>query len=429
MAEKVNKPANPFVKQWIVPVAVLVIICLVCVLLLALANDLLYIDDETRLARSMKKIFPTFEFDHNEVVNSSVSISTGKVNKVYVSKDGTYIIEALGVDGYQSGTVTLYVVIDNQGIIKGWSVKENDKQSYIDRMPANAGSTWYVGMSVSDDIQLDMTGATIQFTAKAIYNAILSACTYANDENGLHLGGAKPQDVARNAVLEMLGTDFAGYTLNRVNLGNATVDGTRKAVELLSDDDNTLAFLFAGTGAKGTIFAYVYGDVDAMKIVVVNDGKVDKSNNVTGDEDFYASIVANPFYTFTYGNYSAYAIITGVNEKVYTVAGLPIGTVPSTYALQITIKTNDGGVGEVEAIAYVKNGETVVGNGYEPGPGAPDEAQASKLVEKLVGATSASIDSLYNQHKVAGATESANLIRVAVEAALKHYDAKIASAN
>ena len=422
MAEKAKKEMNPAVMQAVKAIAVLVIICLVCVLLLALCNDLLYIDDNTRLARAMKKVFEDFELDHEEAVKS-VEISTGKINKVYVSKDGTYIIEALGTDGYQGGTVTLYVVVDAQGVIKGWSVKENDKQSYIDRMPSNAGKTWYVGKMVSDDIQLDMTGATIQFTAKAIYNAILSACAYANSPDGLGLGGVSPVEAAKNAVLELLGEEFGSYNLTRVNLGDATMDGTNKAVDALSDDDNALEFLFAGTGDKGTVFAYVYGEGETIKIVAVTQTEVLKNANVTGEEEFYANILANPMYTFTYGGKQAYAMITNVDAatKVYTVAGLKFNTIPDTYALTITIE-DDGGHGKVASIALASE----AGNGYVSGPGAPSEAEANVLIEKLVGATAETIESLYG-NKATGATESANLIRAAVEAALKHYDASLAS--
>ena len=417
--EKARKPMNPALKQWLVPIAVLVCICLVCVSLLALANDLLYIDDNTKLVRSMQKIFPDLDLSSpKEATVGSVEISTGKVNKVYVFDSGLYIIEALGTGGYQGGTVTLYVAIDNQGIIKGWSVKDNDKQSYIDRVPSNAGTTWYVGKSVADDIQLDMTGATVRLTSTAIYNAILTACTYANADGGLGLGGAKPVDVAKNAVIELLGEDFASYTLNRVDISEATVDGQKSIVEALSDSNNTLAFLFAGTGDKGAVFAYVYGEVDAMKIVVVNGNDVIKSENVTGDEEFYNSILANPMYTFAYGSYSAYAIITGVNEAVYTVAGLKVGTMPNTYVLKITIAT-DGDHGKVTAIELLEDG-------FAPGISKDD---ANKLLDSnvLIGATSDTIASIYDSNKVGGATQSANLIRAAVEAALAHFDANIAS--
>ncbi|MCH5156408.1 MAG: hypothetical protein J1G02_00855 [Clostridiales bacterium] len=420
--EKAKKPMNPVVKQWIIPVAVLVVICLVCGLLLALCNDLLYIDDDTRLSRSMQKVYPDFKLKEEIKVDTSVTASYGKINRVLLSTDGTYVIEALGTGGYQGGSVTLYVVVGADAIIKGWAVKENDKQSYIDRVPSNAGSTWYVGKDVSNELALEMTGATVVLTSTAINNAINMAAYYCRTALGL---GEDPEGNAKAAILELLGDDYSGYTLNKVNLGNATIDGKIKAVDALSDDDNSLTYLFAGTGSNGTIFAYVYG-ADDIKIVVVSNGEIlEKSENVTGEEEFVTNILANPMYTFTYGSYNAYAIITDIDVAVYTVAGLKVGTVPNSYALVVTIKMNDDGVGEVESIELLKDGETVVGNGWVSG--APSETNANILIEKLVGATSATVAKLYDDNKVSGATESANLIRVAVQAALAHYDASLAS--
>ena len=417
-----KKTMNPIVKQWVIPIAVLVVICLVCGLLLALCNDLLFIDDDTRLSRSMQKVYPDFKLKEEKAVDTKVTASYGKINRVLLSTDGTYVIEALGTGGYQGGSVTLYVVVGSDALIKGWAVKENDKQSYIDRIPSNAGSTWYVGKDVSSELALEMTGATVVLTSTAINNAINMAAYYCRTALGL---GEDPEGDAMQATMELLGDEYGSYTLKKVNLGSTTIDGKTKATDALSDDNNKLTYLFTGTGDNGTIFAYVYGK-DEIKIVVVKDGEVlAKTENVTGEEAFVDSIVKHPFYTFTYGTYSAYAVIVDNDSSVYTVSGLGIGTMPTTYSLVVTIKTNDSGVGEVESIELLKDGDTVVGNGFVPG--APTEPDANILIEKLVGATSATIATLYDGNKVSGATQSANLIRAAVEAALVHYDATLAS--
>ena len=423
MADKTKKPMNPAVKQWVVPIAVLVCICLVCVLLLALCNDLLYIDDDTRLSRAMQKVYPSFDLKEKVKVDSAnATASYGQVNQVLLSKDGTYVIEALGVGGYQGGSVTLYVVIGADATIKGWAVKENDKQSYIDRVPSNAGTTWYVGKDVSNELALEMTGATVVLTSTAINNAINMACYYARTALGL---GENPEGDAMKAVMALLGADYAGYTLNKVALSDkSTVDGTVKLADAVSDDDNTLTYLFAATGAKGNVFAYVYGEGDAIKIVVVTESGMLTSDNVTGEEQFVANIKANPLYSFTYGGYSAYAVLLGVNEAVYTVAGVKVGTIPNTYIIEVTVTAGADGKGVVSAI-NIKAG----GDGWVDGDGKATHDNANKLATALVGATSATIDSIYNSGKVSGATQSANLIRVAVEAALAHFDANVASNN
>lgn len=420
MSEKAKKQANPAVLQAVKAIAVLVIICLVCVLLLALCNDLLYIDDNTRLERAMQKVYSSFVLDKEvAVTGTSSNPAYGQINKIYLSKDGAYIIESKGVGGYQNGSVTLYVVVGSDAKIKAWAVKENDKQSYIDRVPSSAGTTWYVGEDVSNTLDLVMTGATVVLTSTAINNAINMAALYCRTELGL---GKNPEGDAQAAVTELLSSNgLDGYTLSSINVSSATVDGSKSVVDALSDADNTLSFLFLGKGASDNLFAYVYGEEENIKLVVVTSDSVLHSDNVTGEEEFYANIIANPIYTFGYGSYQAYAIVTSVVEGdsvVYTVAGLKVGVTPKTYVLEITILTENG-AGIVSAI-------NMTANGYVPG--APSEGDANKLLTSLVGATLANIETKYND-KVSGATQSANLIRVAVEAALTHYDANFASVN
>ena len=53
------------------------------------------------------------------------------------------------------------------------------------------------------------------------------------------------------------------------------------------------------------------------------------------------------------------------------------------------------------------------------------ESDTEKLITSLVGATSATIDSVYESDKVSGATQSANLITVAVKAVLADFDANV----
>ena len=78
----------------------------------------------------------------------------------------------------------------------------------------------------------------------------------------------------------------------------------------------------------------------------------------------------------------------------------------------------ENGAGKVTAI-------TMVNNGFVPGD--PSEENANKLLTSLVGATSATVDGIYTSDHVAGATQSANLITVAVKAALAQFDATVAA--
>ena len=78
-------------------ISVLLIICIVCGALLALCNDLFYIDEETKFNRAMQKVYPEFERDtsvsETPVAEFKDLAGVGNVSKVYASKDGTYILE------------------------------------------------------------------------------------------------------------------------------------------------------------------------------------------------------------------------------------------------------------------------------------------------------------------------------------------------
>lgn len=428
MAEKTKKQVNPNVIQAIKTVAVLVAICLVCVILLALCNDLLYVSDQEKFNRTIRKVYEGFDEDtsFNTTPDSAYKSNTnyGEILEVRKSKDGAYVLTSKGTVGaFNGGSVTILVAISGNPdpVILGWALQANEGQTFIANITESHQKTWFVGDSISN-VQANVTpnagqgkGSGATYTENALANAINMACYYCQNALGL---GANPEGDAKKAVLALLGDDFASYTLNQVNVSSATVDGTTKVKDALSDSDNALTYLFGGSGEQGNVFAYVYGEGDDIKIVAVTDNGVVTSDNVTGNEDFVANIVANPIYTFTYGTYQAYAIITNSAEGVYTVAGLKVGTLPNTYVLNVTIATNADGVGEVSTIELVSNGYV---------PGQPAETDTNKLVTSLVGATSVTIGSLYDSNKVTGATQSANLIRVAVEAALAHYDANLAS--
>lgn len=405
------------VVQMVKTVAVLVVICLVCCLLLSVCNDLFYISDEDRFQRSMAKIYPDFVNDSSFSGTLDGAFKTyaeyGEIKSVVRSTDGTYILEALGNGGYANGTVTLYVVVGSDALIKSWAVKEHVGQSYINRVPSDAGQRWYVGKNVSDVLALDMEGATVQMTSTAINHAVNMAAYYCRNALGV---GKNPEADAKAAVAELLGADFADYNwTSRASVLSCTVDSTRgKVSAILSDDQNTIAFFFTATGAQGDAQVFVYGEDEDLKIVAYTQQGEVLSSNLTGEETFVANIRNNRIVTFTFGSYTAYAMLLGapvgeVGTLLYTVAGLAVGTTPSTYVLEVNVVTADG-VGTVESINVVKTGN------YE----YPMD-QTEKLATSLVGTTLTTIDSVYQSDKVSGATNSANLIAVAVKAALADF--------
>lgn len=415
--EKVKKQVNPAVIQAVKAVAVLVVICLVCVALLALCNDLLYIDDDTRLERAMQKVYEDFKLQEEValVTEKATNSTFGKVNRVLLSTDGAYIIEALGTGGYQNGSVTLYVVIGADGKVKGWAVKENDKQSYIDRLPSSAGNTWYVGEDASVDQTLDkvMTGATISFTSEAIKNAVNMATYYYRAA----ILGNDVEGEAKTAVLELLSTKGYNYSAVESLAGVKAVIGTA-----LDGANDTLTYLFVGTGDKGNVYAYVYVKEEEFKIVVVTDTEVLVSN-CDETADFYGLILAKPVREISVtSSVKLYTFVTGTETAadaiVYTVVGIKgSGYMPGNYTLDITVEN-----GEVTDI-------DISVDGWEDHDEVATRDNANVLATKLIGATLSNIDDKYADGVVAGASQSANMIAAAVKAALQDYAVRSATSE
>lgn len=291
MAEKVKKEVkNPALVQAVKAVAVLVIICLVCALLLALCNDLLYVSDEEKLSRAMKKIYPNYgdgdkDFnEHFKLDSATATNAYGTITEVKKAEDGAYVISAKGGGGYK-GTITLYVVVGNATngkdvVIKAWTVKEHDGETFLGNITDTHKSTWYVNKSITayNDAAFALSNNKVSGTtlsSTAINNAIKAACVYCIDVLKLV---STPESEARDAVVALLGADYDGYTFTNV----ADKDGFSE----FAVGEQALSFLFEGTKADSdTLEAYVYGEDDNRQIVVVTSG-------LTHDERLAADVVA-----------------------------------------------------------------------------------------------------------------------------------------
>ena len=201
-------------------ISVLLIICIVCGALLALCNDLFYIDEETKFNRAMQKVYPEFERDSNVSETPLADFKTvagvGNVSKVYASKDGTYILETTGLGGFSSGTVTMYVAIGGKNPdvqIKSLVVTGNDGQSWMAKVGQKELDKAYVGKNIKD-ISAVQFGADYKlggttYTSTAILNAVKAAVNYC--VTALKLVST-PESEARDAAVALL----AGYTLTTV---------------------------------------------------------------------------------------------------------------------------------------------------------------------------------------------------------------------
>ena len=272
--EKAKKPMNPIVKQWIIPIAVLVVICLVCGLLLALCNDLLYVSDDVKLARAMQKIYKGYgngdkEFNEANKNFKPVNIGSGTITDIKKAEDGAYVVTAKGGGGYK-GTITIYVVVKQtedktDAVVKAWTIKEHDGETFLGNITSKQQTSWYVGKSIAD-FEKDsfsvsnnkVSGTTLSSTA--INNAMKAACQYCKEVLRLVI---MADDEAKDAVIALLGADYSGYTFTKVTDADGFTDFTV--------GQQALSFLFEGTkSGADTLEAFVYGEDQNRQIVVAN---------------------------------------------------------------------------------------------------------------------------------------------------------------
>ena len=93
--------------------AVLLAITIVAGGLLAIFNDLLYISDEERFNRVIEEIYGGNAKVEKTILSTddeAMTFDNGSVSQVYLMDDGNYLIQATGKNGYNGGTVTVWVV-------------------------------------------------------------------------------------------------------------------------------------------------------------------------------------------------------------------------------------------------------------------------------------------------------------------------------
>ncbi len=259
-----SEKSNSFVTS-LKTISVLLIICIVCGALLALCNDLFYIDEQTKFNRAMQKVYPEFDRDtsvsETPLADFKELAGVGKVSKVYRSKDGTYILESTGFQGWDNGNVTMYVAIGGQNPnvqIKSLVVTGNVAQSYMSKVGQKEIDKAYVGKNIKD-IAAVQFGADYKLggtthTSTAILNAVKAAVNYC--VTALKLVST-PESEARDAAVALL----EGYTLTTV-------------VDEAYTTELGASFYFTGTkDGADDIDVYVFGDsASGHQIVAVKAG-------------------------------------------------------------------------------------------------------------------------------------------------------------
>ena len=341
-------------------IATLVLICMVCCLVLALCNDLLYVSPEEKFARAMAKIYSNYgngdeEFNNSFKLSSYKTTNTyGTVTDVKKAEDGAYVISSKGGGGYK-GTVTIYIVIKERtvsgqkdAVIKAWAVKEHEGETFLGNITSAHQKAWYVNKSIKDfsskAFEVDnnkVSGTT--FSSTAINNAVKAACVFCIDE--LHLVST-PESEARNAVETLLkGTEYDGYTFN-------TVTDAEGFSEFAVNEQTTVSFFFEGSkaGADG-LEAYVYGTDENRQIVVVKTGlthaeRLEATAVVAQSDNVTAEVVAK-VQSVSYFEY----LVHKANYTDFEFAGMA--------ELNITFATNES-YGSVGAVYTSTDGAVVI---------------------------------------------------------------------
>ena len=179
--------------------AVLIAIVLVAGVLLAICNDIFFVSDEERFARSIAKIYGA-EVETQEVAltDEQKSYNNGRVEEAYlVLDDRNYLLHTTGYGGYSggSGTVTLWVVIGCEnsadgaltltGIEKvvydtndGQTLISNFSDSYYDyftsQNEAIAAGGYFTAIKNSSDALNNIVAGASQ-TSNAMVNAVNTA--------------------------------------------------------------------------------------------------------------------------------------------------------------------------------------------------------------------------------------------------------------
>lgn len=157
-------------------IIVLMCIALVSGALLSVCNDLLKVSDEERVLRTIKKIYGS-EIGYEEI-EVSYETDTGRIDNIYKLADGNYLVKSTGYNGYQQGTISVWLVAkyDNGEYagIDDVGVADNEKQTLMSKFTAGVLSE-YEGKG-EEDFNVIVGGAT--YSSHALNNAVNVAAKY-----------------------------------------------------------------------------------------------------------------------------------------------------------------------------------------------------------------------------------------------------------
>ncbi len=171
-----------FKTTWFKCVSFLLILSVVLGGLLAILNDVLYVDDSERTARAVKKIYGE-AVDFTVVTEDVITFDgLGTINKIYKVGETDTLFQTTGANGYKGGTITLWIkVVEKDGgskEIEKIVLESYDKQTLMSKFDGSYADKFITDLDSvgEDDFFVPNTGAT--YSAKAYNNAVKCVSEY-----------------------------------------------------------------------------------------------------------------------------------------------------------------------------------------------------------------------------------------------------------
>lgn len=244
----------------------LLCVLLVCGVFLTVMNGLLEVTDQERFDRAIKKIYGKSVTTTAETISVQPNPDTVIINEAYkVKDDGNYLIKSTGLGGFDSGTVTCWVVV----VIKNGAVAGVDKvvidsnkgQSYISKVTQSFLNKF--ANDPAEDFYFTTTDGYLSSGATRSSNAICNAVNGAVDFVNAKLGNS--------ASNPFEGFDYVQY-----------IDTKKTEVPVYDEETETVTFHIqtASYGDAGNFLI----DVTVDKNGVITDYTI-TTNGCTGGYD------------------------------------------------------------------------------------------------------------------------------------------------
>ncbi len=160
-------------------IAVLLCIALISGGLLAILNDVWKVSDEEIINRAIKELCgDEVKLSETIIVDETYTAPNGKIDAAYKLSNNSYLIQSTGNNGFHSGTVSVYVLANSEGVIQKVSIAEYASSQTLMSKFTDAVLAKFKGLSESYTGGTIASGAT--YSSKAVQNGVNNAIDYLN---------------------------------------------------------------------------------------------------------------------------------------------------------------------------------------------------------------------------------------------------------